>query len=108
MYISLKLTDYYCFPADRKVFLTTWKDIPASSEVQGTVGDINLTADQVEAKLNASNIFTIARRSVGNQELLYTSAKLVNNIWLLMEFKVTGASPIAVRILNELRAPSEP
>lgn len=55
----------------------------------------------MEAKLNTNNIFTIARRSVDaggvSQDLMYMSSKLINNIWLLAEFKiVSGSSSIAV------------
>ncbi len=88
---------------DRKVFLGSWKEIPAGNEFQSTISNVSLTTDQAEAKLNASNIFTIAKRSVDsggvNQELMYMSAKLINNIWLLAELKmVAGSSTVAVGI----------
>lgn len=62
-----------------------------------TVSGVSLTTDQAESKLNANNIFTIARRAVDaagvNQDLMYMSAKLVNNIWLLAEFKIVAGAP---------------
>lgn len=77
---------------ERKVFLSTWKEIPSSHEIQSSVSNVSLTTDQVEAKLNANNIFTIARRSIDTQDLIYMSAKLVNNIWLLAEVKVVSST----------------
>lgn len=82
---------------DRKVFLATWKEIPAANEFTSTVSNVTLSTDQAEAKLNANNIFTIARRTVENQDLMYMSAKFVNDIWLLAEFKmVPGTSSVGV------------
>ena len=86
---------------DRKVFLATWKEIPPTNEVQSSVPNVNLPADTVQQRLEANNIFTIARRSVDvsgqNQELIYMSIKFVNNIWVLMEVKVlTGDASVGV------------
>ena len=83
------------------MFLATWKQIPTSNEVQSTISGVNLSADSVQQRLEANNIFTIARRSVDvggqNQELMYMSAKFVNNIWALMEVKVlAGDSSVGV------------
>lgn len=35
-----------------------------------------------------SNIFTIAKRNVEGQDMLYQSLKLTNNIWILLELKL--------------------
>ena len=51
-------------PQDRKVFLSTWKEIPASSEVQSEIGTSSANADAIQKKLEANNVFTIARRTV--------------------------------------------
>ena len=54
-------------------------------------------ADQVQQKLEAVNVFTIARRPVDmagqTQELLYTSLKFTNNIWVLAELKLVPNTP---------------
>ena len=86
------------------MFLATWKEIPQSNEIQSTIPGVNLPADTVQQCLESNNIFTIARRSVEtggqNQELIYMSAKFVNNIWVLMEVKVIAGEPsVGVRIL---------
>ena len=105
---------------DRKEFLTTWKDIPANNEVQNVIYNVQLTADQIQSKLEHNNVFTIARRQVNPQvmrererereragakstcsllqELLYLSLKFSNNLWVLAELKVTpGDTSLGVR-----------
>ncbi|XP_054715206.1 AP-1 complex subunit beta-1-like [Uloborus diversus] len=73
---------------DKRVFLATWKDIPAQNEVQSTIDNIVLSTDQVSQKLQHSNIFTIAKRTVDGQDMLYQSLKLTNGIWVLAEMKI--------------------
>lgn len=85
------------------MFLATWKEIPPSNEVQSTIPGVSLTADVVQQRLESNNIFTIARRNVEtdgkSQELIYMSAKFVNNIWTLMEVKViAGDANIGVSL----------
>ena len=58
--------------------------------------------DQVQQKLEAVNVFTIARRPVDmagqTQELLYTSLKFTNNIWVLAELKIVpNTTTVSVR-----------
>ncbi|CAG9815062.1 unnamed protein product [Phaedon cochleariae] len=73
---------------DKRVFLTTWRDIPSANEVQYTVNDIKGNTDAVSSKMTLSNIFTIAKRNVEGQDMLYQSLKLTNNIWVLLELKL--------------------
>lgn len=78
---------------DKRVFLTTWRDIPSANEVQYNINDIRGNADSVSAKMTQNNIFTIAKRNVEGQDMLYQSLKLTNNIWVLLELKLQpGAS----------------
>ena len=108
-YYPIYFTHSLCHPSpflpfphsllDRKVFLATWKEIPPANEVQSTITNVSLPADTVQQKLEANNVFTIARRSVEGQELIYMSAKFVNNIWVLMEVKVMpGTSTVGVSV----------
>lgn len=54
-------------------------------------------ADEVQTRLRANNVFTVARRNLEGQEMLYESLKLVNDIWVLAEIKMQpGASSIMV------------
>ncbi|ERL90286.1 hypothetical protein D910_07638 [Dendroctonus ponderosae] len=74
---------------DKRVFLTTWRDIPSANEVQYTLNDIKGTTDSISNKMTLNNIFTIAKRNVEGQDMLYQSLKLTNNIWVLLELKLT-------------------
>ncbi|XP_043477680.1 AP-1 complex subunit beta-1 isoform X1 [Leptopilina heterotoma] len=78
---------------DKRVFLSTWKDIPAQNEVQDTLTGVMLTADQVVQKMQQSNVFTIAKRNVEGQDMLYQSLKLTNNVWVLNELKIQPGNP---------------
>lgn len=73
---------------DRKVFLDTWKDIPTANELQCQIDNIGaLTSDAAVAKLNANNIFTIAKRNVDGKDMIYLSLKFTNGIWILAEMR---------------------
>lgn len=77
---------------DKRVFLTTWKDIPSQNEIQFTIENVTLNVEQVSQKLQSNNIFTIARRHVEGQDMLYQSMKLTNQIWILAELKIQPGS----------------
>lgn len=79
---------------DRKVFLATWKDIPAANEVQNQITDVNYSSDVAQSKLSASNIFTIAKRTVEGQDMLYQSVKFTNGIWVLAELKMQPGNSV--------------
>ncbi|CAG08478.1 unnamed protein product, partial [Tetraodon nigroviridis] len=78
---------------ERQVFLATWKDIPNDNESQFQVKDCHLNSDAASNKLQASNVFTIAKRAVDGQDMLYQSMKLTNGIWVLAELKGQAGSP---------------
>ncbi|XP_051520846.1 AP-1 complex subunit beta-1 isoform X2 [Myxocyprinus asiaticus] len=78
---------------DRQVFLATWKDIPNENETQFQIKDIHLNSDTASNKLQGSNIFTIAKRTVDGQDMLYQSIKLTNGIWVLAEMRVQTGNP---------------
>lgn len=78
---------------DKRIFLATWKDIPAQNELQYTIENVPMTADQVSQKLQSSNVYTIAKRNVEGQDMLYQSVKLTNGIWVLGEIKVQPGNP---------------
>jgi len=77
---------------DKRVFLATWKDIPAANEVQYDIKDVVHNADTVSQRLRNNNIFTIAKRNVEGQDMLYQSVKLTNGIWVLCELKIAPAN----------------
>lgn len=69
-----------------------WKEIPAANEVQYNLHGIVGNADAVAARMTANNIFTIAKRNVEGQDMLYQSLKLENNVWVLLELKLAPGS----------------
>ncbi|XP_064620297.1 AP-1 complex subunit beta-1-like [Lineus longissimus] len=78
---------------DKKVFLTTWKEIPTTNEVQCTISNVQHCAETSSQKLKNNNIFTVAKRRVENQDMLYQSLKLTNGIWVLAELKIAPGDP---------------
>ena len=89
---------------DKRVFLSTWKDIPAQNEVQYTINNVTMSVDAVSAKLQQNNVFTIAKRNVEGQDMLYQSLKLVNGIWILSELKMQPGNPTLI-LAVKTRAP---
>ncbi|KOB65461.1 Beta adaptin [Operophtera brumata] len=85
---------------DKRVFLTTWKEIPAANEVQHTLANVGGNADAIAHKMTLNNIFTIAKRNVEGQDMLYQSLKLSNNIWVLLELKLQPGNPEATLSLK--------
>lgn len=89
---------------DKRLFLTTWKEIPAANEVQYSLAGVGGTGDSISAKMTANNIFTIAKRNVEGQDMLYQSLKLSNNIWVLLELKLQPNNPDATLSLKSRSA----
>ena len=52
-----------------------------------------LFSDDICGKLQQNNVFTVARRNVDGQELLYHALKLTNQICVLAEFKIQPGNP---------------
>ncbi|XP_061527561.1 AP-1 complex subunit beta-1 isoform X3 [Phycodurus eques] len=78
---------------ERQVFLATWKDIPNENESKFQLNDCHLNSDAASGKLQGSNIFTIAKRTVEGQDMLYQSMKLTNGIWVLAELRAQAGNP---------------
>uniref|UniRef100_A0A8C4RUL5 AP complex subunit beta n=1 Tax=Erpetoichthys calabaricus TaxID=27687 RepID=A0A8C4RUL5_ERPCA len=80
---------------ERQVFLATWKDIPNENELQYQIKDCHLNAGEytVSGKLQNNNIYTIAKRNVEGQDMLYQSLKLTNGIWILAELRIQPGNP---------------
>lgn len=43
--------------------------------------------------MQQNNVFTIAKRNVEGQDMLYQSLKLTNGIWVLNELKIQPGNP---------------
>lgn len=78
---------------EKRTFLATWKDIPVQNEVQYEIKDVQHNADTVAQKLRNNNVFTVAKRNVEGQDMLYQSIKLSNGIWVLAELKIQPTNP---------------
>uniref|UniRef100_A0A1B6DGS2 AP complex subunit beta n=1 Tax=Clastoptera arizonana TaxID=38151 RepID=A0A1B6DGS2_9HEMI len=78
---------------DKRIFLSTWKDIPSQNEVQYTLTNIQCNADVIVQKMQQNNVFTIAKRNVEGQDMLYQSLKITNGIWVLNELKIQPGNP---------------
>ncbi|KAL7986733.1 hypothetical protein Chor_013016 [Crotalus horridus] len=75
-----------------QMFLATWKDIPNDNEAQFQIKECPLSAEAASSKLQGNNIFTIAKRNVEGQDMLYQSLKLTNGIWVLAELRIQPGS----------------
>lgn len=81
---------------DKRLFLNTWKEIPEQNESQFQLSPFQsplANTDDLCNKLRNNNIFTIAKRNVDGQDMLYQSIKLTNGIWILAELKVSPGNP---------------
>lgn len=85
---------------DKRVFLNTWKEIPAANEIQYSLSGVIGTTDGIASKMTTNNVFTIAKRNVEGQDMLYQSLKLTNNIWVLLELKLQPGNPDATLSLK--------
>uniref|UniRef100_A0A8C5PRZ3 Adaptor related protein complex 2 subunit beta 1 n=1 Tax=Leptobrachium leishanense TaxID=445787 RepID=A0A8C5PRZ3_9ANUR len=96
-YFSCLIPLYVLFVEDgkmeRQVFLATWKDIPNENELQFQIKECHLNADSVSSKLQNNNVYTIAKRNVEGQDMLYQSLKLTNGIWILAELRIQPGNP---------------
>mgnify|MGYP001158875583 CR=1 FL=1 len=79
---------------EKKTFLNTWKDIPASNETQYTIENVECTSDGIQSKMAQNNVdirclvssaytfvfqcFTVAKRTLEGQDMIYQSMKLTN------------------------------
>uniref|UniRef100_A0A8C5PSJ9 AP complex subunit beta n=1 Tax=Leptobrachium leishanense TaxID=445787 RepID=A0A8C5PSJ9_9ANUR len=93
-YFSCLIPLYVLFVEDgkmeRQVFLATWKDIPNENELQFQIKECHLNAGY---KLQNNNVYTIAKRNVEGQDMLYQSLKLTNGIWILAELRIQPGNP---------------
>ena len=94
---------------EKKTFLNTWKDIPSTNEIQFTIENVECTSDGIQTKMAQNNVslqhyevfafiqsfqaFTVAKRTLEGQDMIYQSMKLTNGIWGLMEIKLAPDNP---------------
>lgn len=82
---------------ERRVFLSTWKDIPSTHEKSFALDNLggvpNMSTDNLIEKLKRNNVFVIAKRNVEMKDMVYLSLLLPRDVWVLMELKVTPGAP---------------
>lgn len=69
---------------------------PVSADVESELTDVFfflLSEDTVSSKLQNNNVYTIAKRNVEGQDMLYQSLKLTNGIWILAELRIQPGNP---------------
>ncbi|GAB4834439.1 hypothetical protein Ancab_032695 [Ancistrocladus abbreviatus] len=97
-YFNDKISLHVFFAEDgrmeRATFLETWKSLPDTNEVlKDFPGLVISSAEATLDKLAASNMFFIAKRKNGNQEVLYLSAKIPRGIPFLIELTAAVGIP---------------
>ena len=46
---------------EKKTFLNTWKDIPASNETQYTIENVECTSDGIQTKMATNNVINVGK-----------------------------------------------
>lgn len=62
-------------------------------EISSLINLDSVLTDTVSGKLQNNNIYTIAKRNVEGQDMLYQSLKLTNGIWILAELRIQPGNP---------------
>ncbi|KAD6453519.1 hypothetical protein E3N88_08224 [Mikania micrantha] len=79
---------------ERSTFLETWKSLPDSNEVSKDIAGIVINnVETTIERLGSSNMFFIAKRKNGNQEVLYLSSKIPKQIPFLIELTAVIGVP---------------
>lgn len=99
-YFKDSLPLHLAFAADGRLekaaYVQMWKSIPDQNERVSEVSRLSGDVDQIVEKLEAKNVFAIARRKVAEKTVLYLSTKLWNQVVILVE--LTFESPASARI----------
>jgi hypothetical protein len=70
-------------------------------QLSGLIMSSVINTDDLCNKLRNNNVFTIAKRNVEGQDMLYQSVKLTNGIWILAELKVTPNAPLTLSLKSK-------
>ncbi len=57
--------------------------------------------DGVSTKMHQNNVFTVAKRTLEGQDMVYQSVKFTNNVWALAELKIQPGNP-NITVINNL------
>ena len=50
--------------------------------------------DGVSTKMHQNNVYTVAKRTLEGQDMVYQSIKFTNNVWALCELKLSPGSNV--------------
>ena len=65
--------------------------------------------DGVSTKMHQNNVFTVAKRTLEGQDMVYQAVKFTNNVWALCELKLSpGNNVISVRSIQKFRVDDFP
>ncbi|KFK32939.1 hypothetical protein AALP_AA6G308700 [Arabis alpina] len=79
---------------ERGAFLETWRSLPDSNEVLKEFPGITITSVESTIELlTAFNMFFIAKRKNGNQDVIYLSAKVPRDVPFLIELTAMVGQP---------------
>lgn len=74
---------------EKSEFIEKWKGIAESNELYWTMTPFSCDIDAITAKFDRKNVFFIARRTVGENQVAYYSFKTVTNVQVLLELSFT-------------------
>jgi len=80
---------------EKQQYLQMWRAIPDANERTRDVQlAIPLTVELLQPKLEVHNLFFIARRRVNEQDVVYLSARLTNDVVILVEMTLVPGAPV--------------
>ena len=56
--------------------------------------DFFFISDGVSTKMHQNNVYTVAKRTLEGQDMVYQSIKFTNNVWALCELKLSPGSNV--------------
>jgi hypothetical protein len=59
--------------------------------------------DGVSTKMHQNNVFTVAKRNLEGQDMIYQAIKFTNNVWALTELKIQPGNPNITVIYYQMR-----
>lgn len=79
---------------EKEPFLKLWKSIPEENERTAEFNIKLTSADAAQKKLEAHNLFFVAKRQMNGQEFIYLASKVLGELVILMELTFTPGVPV--------------